>query len=103
MNSYTVRKPCNHALHLVLSIFTFGMWLPVWAVMAVAGRKETVRFDGYPAAPFTGPPAVRRAPYQLPMPQPNAVNPYSGTPYFDGNLPMRRIEYPPQHPVNYGR
>lgn len=36
-----IRKPCNHALHLVLTLFTFGMWLPVWIIAAMTGRKET--------------------------------------------------------------
>jgi hypothetical protein len=26
----------NHVLHLILTILTFGLWLPVWAVLAVA-------------------------------------------------------------------
>lgn len=99
MSTYTVRKSCNHGLHLFLTIITFGMWgIFVWPFVAVYGRRETVHLPDPPQ-----PPAVRRAPYQLPMPQPNAVNPYNGDPYFDGNLPMRPIEYPPQHPVQYGR
>lgn len=101
MNSYTVKKPCNHGLHLFLTIITFGLWgLFVWPFAAMVGRKTTVRHQGCPAAPLTAqyPPAAQRAPYALPQPQPNAVNPYTGTPYFDGNLPMRPIEYPPQAP-----
>lgn len=30
------RKRVNHLLHLVLTIFTFGLWLPVWIVLAFA-------------------------------------------------------------------
>lgn len=26
----------NHALHLVLSVVTFGLWLPVWVILAIA-------------------------------------------------------------------
>ncbi|MBB1029310.1 hypothetical protein G6027_00090 [Dietzia sp. SLG310A2-38A2] len=26
----------NHVLHLILTILTFGLWLPVWAVLAIA-------------------------------------------------------------------
>lgn len=96
MNSYTVRKPCNHGLHLFLTVITLGMWgIFVWPFVAIYGRRETVRHQ--PASP------VQRAPYQLPMPQPNAVNPYNGQPYFDALQGLRPIEYPPQHPVNYGR
>ena len=26
----------NHVLHLILTILTFGLWLPLWAVLAIA-------------------------------------------------------------------
>jgi hypothetical protein len=29
-------KPVNHALHLILSILTAGLWLPVWLIIAIA-------------------------------------------------------------------
>lgn len=29
-------RQVNHALHLVLSVVTFGLWLPVWAILAIA-------------------------------------------------------------------
>ncbi|MFN3339785.1 MAG: hypothetical protein ACK40Z_08815 [Dietzia sp.] len=29
-------KRVNHVLHLILTILTFGLWLPVWAVLAIA-------------------------------------------------------------------
>lgn len=85
-NSYTYRKQCNHTLHLILTVVTFGMWTPVWLVAALLGRKETVSYTG---------------PVPLPAPQPNAVNPYNGHAYYD---PSRSpLHYPPGHPVNYGR
>lgn len=31
-------KPVNHGLHLFLSIITFGAWLPVWLIIAIARR-----------------------------------------------------------------
>ncbi|AHJ86488.1 hypothetical protein ST20ES_35 [Mycobacterium phage 20ES] len=31
----------NHALHLVLSLVTCGMWLPVWAVVAMVNSGRT--------------------------------------------------------------
>lgn len=86
-SSYSVRKPCNHVLHLILSLITFGMWLPVWAVVAAVGRKETVTYPG-------------ALPPRVPMPPPNAVNPYNGHAYYDANRPP--ITYPPGHPVDYG-
>lgn len=30
------RKKVNHVLHFVLTILTFGMWLPVWLIVAIA-------------------------------------------------------------------
>jgi hypothetical protein len=29
-------KPVNHVLHAVLSVLTFGLWLPVWLIVAIA-------------------------------------------------------------------
>ena len=29
-------KRVNHALHLILSVFTLGLWLPVWLIVAIA-------------------------------------------------------------------
>lgn len=37
-----IRRPANHPMHLILSAFTCGLWLPVWAVCAIVGRRETV-------------------------------------------------------------
>lgn len=96
-NSYTVRKPCNHGLHLFLTIITLGMWgIFVWPFVAIAGRKETVRFNGHPAAPFTGP-------YPPQAPPANAVNPYNGNLYYDPGQGIRQVRYPPSHPADYGR
>jgi hypothetical protein len=45
--STTVRmvkgKDHNHILHLLLTILTFGVWLPVWIGLAVFGGKKTKR------------------------------------------------------------
>lgn len=30
----------NHVLHLVLTLLTFGMWLPVWIVMAIVNTNR---------------------------------------------------------------
>ncbi|HEX5705600.1 MAG TPA: hypothetical protein VFX97_20530 [Pyrinomonadaceae bacterium] len=95
-NRITTRRQCNHVLHLVLSIITFGMWLPVWAVAAVLGRRETVTCPGaYPPA------LVQGGPHAVPAPVPNAVNPYNGHRYYDPSRPP--LTYPPGHPVHYGR
>lgn len=95
MNRYTHRKQCNHTLHLILTVLTFGMWAPVWLVAALMGRKETVTYPTYP------PGLAHGATYAVPAPQPNAVNPYNGHAYYDPSRPP--LHYPPGHPVNYGR
>lgn len=30
------KKGVNHVLHLILTIVTFGLWLPVWIILAIA-------------------------------------------------------------------
>lgn len=43
MHTQTTRRGANHGLHVALTLITCGMWLPVWAVVAVIGRRTTVR------------------------------------------------------------
>ena len=39
----TKGHPVNHILHLLLSVFTLGLWLPVWLLVAlVRGEKRKV-------------------------------------------------------------
>lgn len=34
-------KPTNHLLHLILSLVTLGIWIPVWIAVAIfAGEKH---------------------------------------------------------------
>lgn len=37
--------PTNHVLHLLLSIITVGIWIPVWILVAVLGgeKRKVVR------------------------------------------------------------
>lgn len=68
----TIRKPANHALHLILSLITLGCWLPVWAVMALVGRRETVTLHDAPKHAY--------APQYYPEPVPpswSANEPYT--------------------------
>lgn len=44
-----IRKPAHHGLHIIMSILTLGMWLPVWAVAAAVGRREVIRVPDSPA------------------------------------------------------
>jgi hypothetical protein len=40
----------QHILHLLISVFTFGLWIPVWIILA-ARRVRTVT-PGDPSAPM---------------------------------------------------
>ena len=31
---------CNHILHLLLSVFTIGFWIPVWILVALSSGSE---------------------------------------------------------------
>ncbi len=35
-------RPVNHILHLLLSVFTVGLWLVVWLILTVTGGEERV-------------------------------------------------------------
>lgn len=38
--SYIVAQPgTNHAFHLVMTILTAGLWLPIWLIVAVANSR----------------------------------------------------------------
>jgi hypothetical protein len=45
-NSTTPREPLTasqHILHLLLSVVTCGLWLPVWAIRAIQGNGTPER------------------------------------------------------------
>lgn len=31
-----MNKGTNHVFHLIMSIITFGLWIPVWIIVAIA-------------------------------------------------------------------
>lgn len=33
-------KRPNHILHLLLSVVTLGLWIPVWIIIAIAGGEQ---------------------------------------------------------------
>jgi len=35
-------KRPNHILHLLLSLITFGFWIPVWVIVALTVREQTL-------------------------------------------------------------
>ena len=37
---YEIEKKTNHLLHLVLSIFSFGFWAPIWLLVSVSVSLE---------------------------------------------------------------
>ena len=39
--SLTKGKDTSHLLHLVLSVVTLGLWIPVWIVVTIAAGKKT--------------------------------------------------------------
>lgn len=41
--------PVNHILHLLLSFFTCGLWLPIWAIVAATGgvKRRHLYVDDY--------------------------------------------------------
>jgi hypothetical protein len=45
--TYVTKRGANHTLHIVLSVVTCGLWLPVWAIAAAMGRKtKTTVYPG---------------------------------------------------------
>lgn len=40
----TVRRPCNHPLHAVLTLLTCGLWAFVWIPAAIAGWREHITY-----------------------------------------------------------
>ena len=39
-------KPVNHVLHLLLSLVTVGLWIPVWIILAIAGGEKRKHIAG---------------------------------------------------------
>lgn len=39
----TVPKRTRHGFHMLMTVFTFGLWVPVWIICAIlnAGKTET--------------------------------------------------------------
>ena len=42
-------SPVNHVLHVLLTIFTCGMWLPLWLIIAATGgeKRRHIHVDDY--------------------------------------------------------
>lgn len=37
----------NHILHLLVSVFTGGLWLPFWLLIALTSRPSTITLTAY--------------------------------------------------------
>ena len=60
-NTVITGKTTDHALHLILSIITCGMWVPVWIIFAVVGalrKPKVVTSVGATQAPSSNQGAV---------------------------------------------
>lgn len=43
-------KRTNHILHLLLSVFTVGFWLPIWLIIALSNsgeRRQVITVDAW--------------------------------------------------------
>ena len=47
-----VQEKPNHVLHLLLSVFTIGIWLPVWALVGFLGERPRCAVCGRKAGSF---------------------------------------------------
>ena len=39
------KKSTSHVLHLILSLVTVGLWIPVWIIVALSNSIENRRID----------------------------------------------------------
>lgn len=111
------RSGPNHVLHLILTILTLGLWLPVWILIAISVNGKTVVTTtaaagggagggGYVPAPQPypvqqQPPHVQPAPYQQPpLPPQRHHLPAPET----GSVPSMPLSAPPSQltPPNSG-
>ena len=42
----------QHILHLLISVFTFGLWLPVWFILAHRSTRTATTMAADPSAPM---------------------------------------------------
>ena len=53
-----VRTGPNHALHLILTLLTCGMWAPVWLIVTIADAATAHSTPGRPASPSDAKPIL---------------------------------------------
>lgn len=112
------KRGANHTLHIVLTVVTCGLWLPIWALASMAGRKtKTVTYgqtqppqlpyqsSGYQVQQVPYVPQPGQQPY-YPQPQPQQPWPQAWEPqqpeqpYYPPQEPYSQLrqQYPPQPP-----
>lgn len=83
---YVERRGANHTLHIVLSIFTCGLWtITGWPIAAAIGRKTVTTVPVYmppqpPQQPYGYPPQQSPYPPQQYGPPPGHTPPYGQQP-----------------------
>lgn len=45
MQLLSKKKKTSHVLHLILSLITVGLWLPVWIIVTLSNSIENRRID----------------------------------------------------------
>lgn len=45
MQLISKKKKTSHLLHIVLSVLTAGIWLPVWVLVTVSNSLENAKID----------------------------------------------------------
>ena len=45
MQLLSKKKKTSHVLHLILSLITFGFWVPVWIIVTLSNSIENRRID----------------------------------------------------------
>lgn len=54
-------KRPNHILHLLLSVVTFGLWLPIWGIVALTSKETRAVLTAYPDGTVTNSLAIAAA------------------------------------------
>jgi Protein of unknown function (DUF2510) len=59
-----VGKPTNHILHLLLTVFTCGLWLPLWEIEMREGgeRRHMLEVDPFGVVVWDGKPQRKKKP-----------------------------------------
>lgn len=97
---YVERRGANHTLHIVLSIFTCGIWaITGWPIAAIMGRKTVTKVPVYqpPQVPQQqyAPPAQ---PYPPQQPYGQQPGPYTAPPGPYGQQPPQQEPGPYNQP-----